>query len=121
MQARWAALPASLLLGLIWAAFHIVPLLEAGRALAWIGWWTLGTVGLRVLLIWIYNNTGHSVFAAALCHAMANLSSIGPFLDFGPGGFSYDAQQISGILLAVAAVVVIAIWGPRTLMRIRPA
>src|SRR5262245_24409880 len=49
MQARWNALAASLLLGLLWAAWHWVPLIQAHRPAAWIAWWSLYTVALRVV------------------------------------------------------------------------
>jgi membrane protease YdiL (CAAX protease family) len=117
MQARWGALRGSLLLGAVWTVFHYVPLLQAERSLAWIAWWALGTGSLRVLITWIYNNTGRSVFAAALFHATSNLTQIGPFLSFGPAEYPYDAQRISGLLLAVAAALVTIVWGPSTLTR----
>jgi hypothetical protein len=99
--------------------FHYVPLLQSDRSLAWIGWWALGTVAIRVLFTWIYNNTGKSAFAATLFHAMGNLAQIGPFLNFGPGGYPYDAQRISSLILAVVAAIVTVLWGPRTLARFR--
>jgi|Tabmets5t2r1_1033131.scaffolds.fasta_scaffold20522_2 uncharacterized protein len=118
LQARWNALQAGVLLGLVWAAFHYVPLLQHRRSLAWIAWWSLATVAVRVLYTWLYNNTGRSVFAVALFHAMGNLSQIGPFLSFGPEGYPSSAQRISGLTLAVAAAVVTVVWGPRTLARV---
>ncbi len=36
MQARWKALQAGILLGLVWAVWHWVPLLQAHRSLTWI-------------------------------------------------------------------------------------
>jgi membrane protease YdiL (CAAX protease family) len=63
MQDRRNALQAGILLGLVWAAWHIVPLAQAGRSSAWIAWWCLSTVAQRVLIVWLYNNTGKSVFA----------------------------------------------------------
>jgi membrane protease YdiL (CAAX protease family) len=51
LQRQWNALQASLLVGLVWVAFHLVPLLQAHRAPGWIAWWSLGTVSLRVLLV----------------------------------------------------------------------
>ena len=75
---------------------------------------------LRVLLTWAYNNTGRSVFAAALFHALGNLASIGPFLDFGPAGYPYDAQRISALVTAAAATLATLVWGPRNLAG-RPA
>jgi membrane protease YdiL (CAAX protease family) len=61
VQARWNALGAALLVGLVWAVWHWVPLMQAHRPIAWIAWWSLGTVALRVLIVWLYNNTGRSV------------------------------------------------------------
>jgi membrane protease YdiL (CAAX protease family) len=117
LQARWSALQAAVLLGLVWAAFHMVPLLQHGRSVGWIAWWTLSTVALRVLLTWVYNNTGNSVFAVVLMHAMTNLAWIGPFLDFGSVGYPDDAMRISALIMAVAAGIVTVAWGPQTLAR----
>jgi uncharacterized protein len=117
MQARWNALQASVLLGLVWAVFHCVPLIQHGRSAGWIAWWTLSTVAFRVLITWIYNNTGKSVFAAAMAHAVMNLVWIGPFQDFGPSGYPYHAQRISALIMAVAAAIIAVAWGPRTLAR----
>jgi uncharacterized protein len=50
MQARWKALQASVLLGLVWAVFHYVPLMQHGRSAGWIAWWALSTVAFRVLI-----------------------------------------------------------------------
>ena len=117
MQARWNALQASRVPGLVWAVFHCVPLAQHGRSAGWIAWWALSTMAFRVLLTWIYNNTGKSVFAAAMAPAMMNLVWIGPFQDFGPGGYPYHAMRISALLMAVVAVIVTVAWGPRTFAR----
>jgi membrane protease YdiL (CAAX protease family) len=119
LQARWTALGASLLLGTVWVAFHLVPLLQAHRAPEWIACSSLATVALRVLYTWLYNNTGGSVFATVVFHATGNLAQIGPFLNFGPGGYPLAAQRIAALLLVVAAAVVAVVWGPRTLARNR--
>jgi uncharacterized protein len=110
LQERWGALWASLVLGVIWALWHWVPLLQVGRAWDWIGWWTLGTVATRVLHTWLYNNTGKSVFGATLFHAMTNVS----WQLFPNNGSHYDPRVI-GLLVTVLAVCVIVQWGPRTL------
>jgi membrane protease YdiL (CAAX protease family) len=115
LQARWTALGASLLLGAVWAAFHFVPHVQGHRAPEWIAWWSLATVVLRVLYTWLYNNTGGSVFATVVFHTTGNLAQIGPFLDFGPGGYPLEAQRIAVLLLLAVAAVVTVGWGPRTL------
>jgi uncharacterized protein len=101
LQVRHSALAGSLVLGLVTAAWHWVPLVQVGRSLEWIAWWTIWVVALRVVLVWIYNNAGKSVFAAALFHATSNMASV----TFHP----YFDPRITGIVLAVIAVVVVAL------------
>ena len=116
MQARWSALQASILLGLVWGAWHIIPYLQAHRSAEWIAWYCLFTVATRVLMVWLYNNTGKSVFGAALFHAMVNVS----WFPFPNSGLQYD-PRITGIIAAFAAVIVTVVWGHRTLARYRYA
>jgi len=112
MQNRCGALLASILVGLVWAVFHYVALLQAHRSLVWIGWWSLWTVALRVIIVWLYNNTGKSVFAAALFHTTINVS----WQLFPIQGSFFDPRITCAITALVAAAVVI-VWGPRTLAR----
>jgi membrane protease YdiL (CAAX protease family) len=114
MQARSGALLAALLLGVVWALWHAVLLVQAGRSAGWIAWWCLGTVAQRVLLVWLYNNTGKSVFAAAVAHATANLA-----WQLFPIQGSYYDPRVTGLITAAAAVIVALIWGPATLARLR--
>ena len=72
-----------------------------------------------MLYTWLYNNTGGSVFATVLFHATGNIAQIGPFLDFGPGGYPLEAQRITALLLAAVATLVTVVYEPRTLMRFR--
>lgn len=74
LQRRWRALEAALLLGVLWSAWHIVPLVQAHRSATWIAWWCLFTIAGRVLIVCLYNNTGRAVSAAVLYHAMSNVS-----------------------------------------------
>jgi membrane protease YdiL (CAAX protease family) len=112
MLSRWSALEAGILLGCVMAVWHIVPLVQAHRPATWIAWWCLSAVATRVLMIWIYNNTGGSVFATILYHDMDNVS----WLMFPNFGSHYD-PRIAGLILALAAVIVTLGWGPRTLTR----
>jgi len=112
MQHRLGALQASIVLGLVWAVFHYVALVQAHRSVAWIAWWSLGTVALRVIIVWLYNNTGKSVFAVALFHMMINVT----WQLFPVDGSHYD-PRISSLISGLVAVIVIIVWGPRTLSR----
>lgn len=112
MQDRWNALQAGLLLGLFGAVCHIAPLAQAGRSPAWIAWQSLFLVSSRVLYVWLYNNTGQSVFAAAFFHDTLNVS----WQLFPNAGSHYD-PAISGLTIAAVAAVVTVVWGSRTLAR----
>jgi uncharacterized protein len=112
LQERIGALRGALLLGMVWAVWHYVPLLEAHRSLEFIVWWSLGTVAARVIIVWLYNNTGRSVFVAALFHTMVNLT----WQVFPINGSYYD-PRVTGLITATMAVIVVIVWGPRTLVR----
>ena len=103
LQSRWGALRASLILGAVWAIWHFVPLLQAGRAPTWIAWWSLATVATRVLHTWLFNNTGKSVFGAALFHTMSNVS----WQMFPNQGSHYD-PRVTGVIVASIAVLIVA-------------
>jgi len=115
LQDRFTALQSALLLGVVWAVWHVVPYLKAHRSWEWIAWYSLFTVASRVLIVWIYDNTGGSVFAAAVFHATVNVT-----WQLFPISGSYFDPRVSGLLVAAAAVVVIVVWGPKTLTRHRP-
>jgi membrane protease YdiL (CAAX protease family) len=114
LQERFGALGGALLLGAVWAVWHVIPLLSVQRSLVWIAWWSLGTVAMRVIIVWLYNNTGRSVFVAVLFHAMINLT----WQLFPVNGSSYD-PRVTGVITAAVAVFVVIVWGPRTLVRAR--
>jgi membrane protease YdiL (CAAX protease family) len=116
MQARWSAFTTSILLGSVWAIWHVVPLFQAHRTPIWIAWQCLFTVASRLLIVWLYNNTGKSVFAAILFHDMSNVS----YSLFPNNGSGYD-PAITGALTAITAVIVTFLWGPKTLARYRYA
>jgi membrane protease YdiL (CAAX protease family) len=106
MQQRWGALRAALLLGAIWAGWHIIALLQAHRSLEWIAFWTLGTMSVRVIMVWLYNNTGRSVFAVTLFHSISNLS-----WQISPNLVTYYDPRISGPILAIIATIIVVAFG----------
>lgn len=116
LQDRFGALGGALLLGGVWAIWHFIPLLEAQRSVGFIAWWSLGTVTSRVIITWLYNNTGKSVFVAILFHAMINVT-----WQLFPINGSYYDPRVTGLITAAVAVIVVIGWGPRTLMQTRNA
>ena len=116
LQERWSALTTGIILGLVTALWHFVPLIQMGRTPTWIVWWTLGAVALRILTVWLYNNTGRSLFAAIVFHATSNVS----FAVFPNHGSHWD-PAVAGAITAIAAVIVTFLWGSKTLARYRYA
>jgi uncharacterized protein len=116
LQHRWTALAAAVLLGAIWAAWHIIAMIQAGQSAPWIAWGCLDMVATRVIMVWLYNNTARAVIAVVLLHAIANLT----FKSVFPGG-SYESERIISVILSIIALIVALAWGPRTLIRTRAA
>jgi uncharacterized protein len=118
MQERFGALSASILMGIPWAVWHYPSIIQQGHNLTWIAWATLGTVAARVLIVWIYNNTGKSLFACILFHTLLNVGRPlfprdeihNPLVDY---------PYIHYSIIAIAAVIVIFLWGSKTLARHR--
>jgi membrane protease YdiL (CAAX protease family) len=114
LQARWNALTASIVLGIVWTLWHVIPFVQMGRTPTWIVWHGLGMVMARILYVWIYKNTGESVFAVSLFHAMHNVSTV-----LLPSyGWAYDAF-VTFVILAGTVATVVFLWGPGTLARYR--
>ncbi len=112
LQERLNALSSGIILGLIGSLWHIIPFLQAGRDPVWIFWQGLGIVGFRILTIWLYNNTGKSVFVAAVFHTMINVS-----WQLFPVNGSYYDPRITALIVLFVAVNIAFIWGPRRLSR----
>jgi membrane protease YdiL (CAAX protease family) len=101
---RWGVLPGGVLLGSVWVAFHLIPLAQVDRSLEWIAWWSLGTLSLRTIMVWLYAHAGDSVFAAAVFHAMINLS----WQLFPINGSFYDPRIFSLVTLALGVLLAIS-------------
>jgi membrane protease YdiL (CAAX protease family) len=75
LQARYSALTASLIMGVIWTIFHL-PLFFTRTGSSQSDWpfasFLVSTVALTVLYTWMLNNTRGSVLLAYLFHGSAN-------------------------------------------------
>nr|WP_255455248.1 CPBP family intramembrane glutamic endopeptidase [Natrialba sp. INN-245] len=117
LQARWNALWASLILGFVWAVWHVPMFFMIGTYQAELGVLTLpfwefmvGATLVSVLYTWIYNNTGRSILGAVLFHFSGNFS--GELIPHGPVGRLFPA-----VLALLVVVVVVSVYGPKTLTR----
>lgn len=97
LRQQWGTLGTGLVIGVVWACWHIVPWLQV-RSPSWVVWQFLFTVAACVLIVWLYVSAGRSVFAATLCHASINVSySLFPS--------QYDPAFVAPITMLVAVAV----------------
>lgn len=116
MAARAGAFKAALVLGIIWSLWHAPLLVFVMPDPRVAGAQLLLLVANRVLVAWIFSNTGKSVFAAILFHAMDNTALV--CLPDINAAAPWGTITLCGITLVIAAVVT-ALWGPQTLARYR--
>jgi len=118
LQARYNALFSSLILGVVWALWHVPLFFMKGTfqhdqlRFATSGFWNyiFGPIIISVLFTWIYNNTNRSTLSAILFHFMINLTA--ELLPLTEQGRIY-----STVLVTLLSLMVIVIWGPTTLTR----
>jgi len=118
LQARYNAFVSSLILGVIWALWHLPLFFMKGQwqhdvlKFGTVDFWTFifSPIILSILFTWIYNNTNRSTLSAILFHFMINFS--GNLIPLTKQGRLYTL-----ILTVILSVIVIIIFGPKTLVR----
>jgi len=119
LQSKYTALTSSLLLGFIWAMWHMPLNFTSGigdqysLVISTIIGSVISLMLLSILFTWIYNNTGKSILAVMLFHASMNLSTFKLF----PVFESEQALPFYTLLILVAVVVVVLVWGRKELVR----
>ena len=115
LQRGRSALVASLILGLLWGLWHLPLHFISGTTQATIPIWqfVIQTMVLSVLYTWLFNSTRGSLLIAILFHTIGNTTAalLPPFF-----GASLGRWVNFGLLL-VFTLVVVGIWGPKTLTR----
>jgi uncharacterized protein len=120
LQNQWNALLASLILGIIWAVWHL-PLffikgtpqqaMGFGTFLFWL--WSLQVISLSVLTTWVYNNTHRSILSAVFMHFMFN-ATYGIIQQDGKL-MSISLFTANSLIIAASAVIVTSLWGSKTM------
>jgi membrane protease YdiL (CAAX protease family) len=107
LQGRIGALPASLLIGVVWAAWHLPYFADPSihPLPFWIdfGLFVVVLVSQSVLATWIYNSTRGSVLATILHHHSIHMASLVPVI---PGILGTAVMAIVSVVAAGAAVIV---------------
>jgi uncharacterized protein len=111
---RGSALTAALIIGVVWALWHVIPFALMGRSAVWIFWQGVGMVCMRIIIVWLVVNAGQSIAVAVLFHMMSN-SVWGIFANFD----TYYDPRIMCIVLLAAVIAVVTLWGPTMRARFR--
>ncbi|WP_411966942.1 CPBP family intramembrane glutamic endopeptidase [Haloferax sp. YSSS75] len=115
LQTKWSALTAGVLLGVVWAIWHL-PLFfvdgtyQAGLGVGTLEFWSfmVGVVGLSGVFTWVFNNTSRSILAIIVLHGMVNFT--GEIIALTP-----RADAISTVSWVGLVVVLVVVWGSQTL------
>ena len=112
MQLRYGPLSAALLLGVVWAFWHLPDFLTSAQGGGpGTGWGTFFTnlpifvvmvVAISIVMTWVFNHTRGSLFIMLLLHASINTSGILPELFPAP---NIPAMTLANLALLIAITV----------------
>ena len=120
LQQRHGALVASLILGTLWAGWHIPLFFESGPAHPGIPFpiYFAIVLVLSILFTWLYNNTGGSLLITSMAHLSFNLN--GAFITGSLGLLPMNVFfMTAGPALGVFVLIVVLYFGPASLSRNR--
>lgn len=77
LQTMWSPLASSVVLGLVWAFWHLPGYLlpntaHSGKTPVEFLWYVAGTVAFTIIITWVFNGTGGSVLLTMLLHTASN-------------------------------------------------
>jgi uncharacterized protein len=113
LQTRWNALVSGLVVGVVWAMWHLPLFFMVGTSqheahFPFVGF-VFGVTALSVLFTWLHNNTGGSLWTAVFFHWIYTYAGqvVGSTV---VRSSAYNWLEHSPFILA--ALVVVVIWGP---------
>jgi membrane protease YdiL (CAAX protease family) len=129
LQARYSALLASLILGVMWGLWHLPVFFNPDTFYSNLPFalWLAYIVPFAILITWVFNSAGGSVLMAMFFHAVMNASSelwktipeysVKPPTAAEAVAATVHFNLMGAIVLWVAAVVVVLVYGQRNLSR----
>lgn len=122
LQTRWSPLISSIMIGIVWGLWHGPLFMMVGTSQHELGipflGFTVGLIALSILFTWLHNHTGGSIWTAIFFHWI----------------YTYMAQVVaSGVTRSVIynwieflpyiieAVIIVAIWAPRSRTEVQTA
>jgi membrane protease YdiL (CAAX protease family) len=118
LQTKWSALVSSIVVGTLWALWHLPLFYMVGTSqhelhLSFISFMA-GLIALSILFTWLNNNTDHSIWTAVFFHWLFTYSGqvVASYVTRSP---LYNWLEYSPYILV--ALIVAIMWGPRTLQK----
>jgi membrane protease YdiL (CAAX protease family) len=119
LQMRYGALTAAVIVGILWSAWHLWPVLAPGGLGATnasdVILTFLRLVATAIVYAWLYNSSGGSLLIVMLAHAGHNIAVHLVPLD----ATLQHGDPVVTFLYGLAATIVVALAGPRWLNRKR--
>ncbi len=115
---RWNALFSSIVLGTVWACWHLPYYLGINGISPDFYALPIFTISLSILMTWVFNHTQGSIFVATFFHFWINVYS-GIQADKLPLADPGGGTLVQYVLLAGAAILVVVLYGYRSLTRDR--
>jgi membrane protease YdiL (CAAX protease family) len=129
LQARYSALLASLILGVLWALWHLPVFFNPDTSYINLPFFLFlpFIVLVAVIMTWVFNSTGGSVLMAMFFHAVINSAdelwkvlpehSVRPPTAAEAAAASAHLYLMLTIVLGGAAIVLVLVYGPHNLSR----
>jgi membrane protease YdiL (CAAX protease family) len=129
LQARYSAIPASLILGVLWALWHLPVFFNPDTLYSNLPFvlFLAYLVPFTILITWVFNSTGGSVLMVMIVHAFMNASNavwktLPEYLAEPASAAEAAARNVHvhlmlTIVLWVAAAAIVVIYGPSDLSR----
>jgi membrane protease YdiL (CAAX protease family) len=128
LQARYSALLASLILGVLWALWHLPVFFNPDTSYSNLPFllFLVFMVPVAILITWLFNSSGGSVLMAMFFHAVINASDelwkvlpeySGKISAVEAAAATVHYYLVLTFVLWVAVVVVVLVYGPRDLSR----
>lgn len=121
LQTKWSALVSSIVVGILWSLWHLPLFFMMGTSqhelqIPFIGFLG-GLIALSILFTWLHNNTGGSIWTAVFFHWLYTYAGqvVASGVTRSP---AYNWLEYSPFFLI--ALIVVIVWGPRTLRKTRP-
>jgi len=119
LQAKWNALNSSIILGIIWATWHLPLFFIEGAHQQNMTLWLyyISVTSIAIIMTWLHNNSKANIFVAMTYHSIGNSVIILADAE-GVGQDALGAGEIYNVAgTLVFAILIVAFWGPRTLTK----